>query len=88
MSVHGYPADKSIFLLQLEIRLTEVTKRQLAVWRVSCWCAARCRTLVAQYVACSPFLGNNTRFLVSGCHRVSNLPASRDAAFAAVQIGF
>ena len=24
MSVHGYPADKSIFLLQLETRLTEV----------------------------------------------------------------
>ena len=34
MSVLGYPADKSIFLLQLKIRLTEVTKRQLAVWHV------------------------------------------------------
>ena len=36
ISAHGYPADMSIFLLQLEIRLTEVTKRQLAVWHVPC----------------------------------------------------
>ena len=42
--------------------------------------------LVAQYVACSPFLGNNTCFFLSG-RRVSNLLASRDAVFAAVQIG-
>ena len=42
--------------------------------------------LVVQYVA---FLGDNTPFLVSGRRgRVSNLPASRDAVFAAVQIGF
>ena len=43
--------------------------------------------LVTPYVACSPFLGDNTRCLVSG-RRVSNLQASRDAVFAAVQIGF
>ena len=29
MSVHGYPADQSI-LLQLETRLTEVTRRERA----------------------------------------------------------
>ena len=33
--------------------------------------------LVAQYVAWSTFLGDNTRFLVSGRRRVSNLQASR-----------
>ena len=32
--------------------------------------------LVAQYVAWSTFLGDNTRFLVSGRRRVSNLQAS------------
>ena len=31
MSVHGYPADKSI-LLQLETRLTEVTRRERCSW--------------------------------------------------------
>ena len=36
------------------------------------------RQLVAQYVACLPYLGDNTRFLVSGLRRVSNLQASRE----------
>ena len=35
---------------------------------------------VAQYVACSPFLGDNARFLVTE-RRVSNLPASRGRSF-------
>ena len=36
--------------------------------------------LVTQYVACSPFLGDNTRFLVS-VRGVSNLPASHGCSF-------
>ena len=68
MCVHGYPAGKSIFCLQLESRVTEITKRcdtshaDTYEDDVSVACAARC-SLAAQYVPCSSFLGDNTRFL-------------------------
>ena len=48
MCVHGYPADKSIFCLQLESRVTEITKRcdtshaDTYEDDVSVACAARC----------------------------------------------
>ena len=53
--------------------------------KTMCFLLGCCKMqLVSQYVACSPFLGDNTRFLVSG-RRVSNLQASHDSVFAAVQ---
>ena len=59
MSVHGYPADKSIFLLQLEIWLPEVTKRDSWQCRTSNAYTEEDVSLagVAQSVACSPFFG-------------------------------
>ena len=81
MSVHGYPADKSIFLLQLETRLTEVTRRDS--WHVpcrhrsrrclSCWGAARCswsRSLLLFHPSVrAPLLGDNTQFSDSSVSR-------------------
>ena len=71
MSVHGYPADKSIFLLQLEIRLTKVTKRQLAVWRVPYWLVV---VVIEKYFDSQSSLNNQDsdsqnmcRFFVHNC---------------------
>ena len=72
MSIHGYPADKSI-LFQLETRLTEVTRRES--WDVPCrhisipclssWRAVRCswsRSLLLFHPSVrTSLLGDNTR---------------------------
>ena len=104
MSVHGYPADMSIFL-QLATRLTEVTRRHAPSRHrsrqcISCWRSARCSChRVGRAVWCPRFLARRCWAIIRGydprwdsaCSGDPVFPILQglvDADFAAVEIGF
>ena len=104
MSVHGYPADKSIFYCNFKLGFnTEVTRRD--GWHVpcrhrsrrclSCWCAARCswsRSLLLFHPSVrAPLLGDNTRFSNPSASRgrpVEAVVYSKQPILAPIRIGF